>query len=101
MPTISDAASRALYGASVTRGKAKGLLLKNPPKDKLARAAWYGAQAVCNPYKLSIYGLMFMSEEEKAIYDEIEKVMTWCKEQNPRTVLLDQDRLALERLGVW
>lgn len=98
---ISDKASQALYGACVTRGKAKGLLKRNAPRDKLARAAWYGAQSVCNPYKLSICALMFMSEEERAIYNEIERVFDWLKANQASTVLLDQDRLALERLGAW
>ena len=101
MPTISDQASRALYGACVTRGKAKGLLLKNAPKDKLAKAAWHGAQMVCNPYKVSVYALMFMSPEEKAIYDEIVALFDWLKAQSGNCVLLDQDRLALEKLGAW
>lgn len=47
---ISDEAGRALYGACVTRGKAKGLLKRNAPPDRLSRAAWYGAQSVCNRY---------------------------------------------------
>lgn len=101
MPTISDQASRALYGACVTRGKAKGLLKRNAPSDKLAKAAWIGAQMVCNPYKVSVYALMFMSPEEKAIYDEIVALFEWMKTQTVRTVLLDQDRLALEKLGAW
>ena len=36
---ISDKAAQALYSATVTRGKNKGLLLKNAPRDRLARAA--------------------------------------------------------------
>lgn len=101
MVTISDEASRALYGACVTRGKAKGLLLKTPPRDRMARAAWYGAQSVCNPFKLSISALMFMPEEERAIYREIQQLMEWWKSKHKQTVLLDQDRLALEKLGAW
>ena len=101
MVTISDQASRALYGACVTRGKAKGLLKKNPPSDKLAKAAWMGAQTVCNPYKLSIASMLFMSPEERAIYDEILALFEWMKAQSGNCVLLDPDRLALEKLGAW
>lgn len=98
---ISDKASQALYGACVTRGKAKGLLKRNAPPDRLARAAWYGAQSICNPYKLSIAWLMFASDEEKAIYHEIEKLFEQMKAMGSRVVLLDQDRKALEHMGAW
>lgn len=101
MPTVTDKTSQAIYGACVTRGKAKGLLKRNPPSDKLARAAWYGAQSVCNPYKLSIYWLMFASEEEREIYNETEKLFDWLKAQNAKVVMLDQDRKALEHMGAW
>jgi hypothetical protein len=98
---ISDKASQAIYGACVTRGKAKGLLKRNPPKDRFARAAWYGAQSVCNPFKLSISALMFMPDDEREIYRETEKIFDWLKAQGASVVLLDQDRLALERMGAW
>ena len=99
---ISEKASRALYGAAIKKGARKGLLLKSAPKDKLARAAWYGAQSVCNPYKLSIYWLMTCSDEEREIYREIEKIFDWMKvESKGAIVALDQDRATLERLGAW
>jgi hypothetical protein len=98
---ISDNASRALYGACVTRGKAKGLLLKSAPKDPLAKAAWYGAQMVCNPYKVSISALLFMSDEQRTIFNEIEKLFDWLKANRTNCELLDQDRLALEKMGAW
>lgn len=99
---ISDAASQALYGAAIKRGPKKGLLLRNPPKDKLARAAWYGAQIVCNPYKVSISAIMFFSEEERAIYREIEAIMDWLKKESKGAIVaLDQDRAALEKIGAW
>lgn len=99
---ISEKASQALYGAAVKRGTRKGLLLRNPPQDKLARAAWYGAQSVCNPYKLSIGWLMFASSEEREIYHEVEKIFDWLKiESKGAIVKLDQDRATLEQLGAW
>lgn len=98
---ISDKTSQAIYGACVTRGKAKGLLKRNPPKDRFARAAWYGAQSVCNPYKLSISALMFMPDDERAIYREVEKLFDELKAMGSRVVLLDQDRRALELMGAW
>jgi hypothetical protein len=98
---VSDITGRAIHGACVKRGKAKGLLKRNPPKDRLARAAWYGAQSVCNPYKLSISALLFMPDDEREIYRETEKIFDWLKAQGARVVLLDQDRLALEKMGAW
>ena len=99
---ISNEAAQALYGATVTKGKNKGLLLKTAPRDRLARAAWYGAQSVCNPYKLSIYWLMSCDDEERAIYREIEAFMEqWKAATKGAAVLIDQDRRTLEELGAW
>ena len=96
--TLSDKALAALRGAFVSRGANRGQLLANAPKDKMARMAWNGAQMVCNPYKVSICALMFASQEEKAIFDEVERFM---QSLGPIAKTLDRDRLALERLGVW
>ena len=95
---LSDKALAALRGAFVSRGANRGQLLANAPKDKLARMAWNGAQMVCNPYKVSICALMFASDEEKAIFDEVERFMELL---GPAAKTLDRDRVALERLGVW
>ena len=99
---ISDKAAQALYGATVTKGKNKGLLLKTAPRDRLARAAWYGAQSVCNPYKVSISAIMFFNNEERAIYREIESFMEqWKAATKGAAVLIDQDRRNLESMGAW
>lgn len=98
---ISDNASRALYGAACHKGPNKGRLLKNAPRDRLARAAWFGAQSVCNPFKLSIPALLFMGDEEKAIYQEVESLFESMKAAGWRPELLDSDRATLERLGAW
>lgn len=98
---ISEQAGRALYGAACHRGANKGRLLKNPPRDPIARAAWYGAQSVCNPFKLSIPALLFMSENERAIYREIESLFDAMKAAGWRPQLLDSDRAALEKIGAW
>lgn len=98
---ISDEAGRALYGACYKTGPHKGRLLKNAPRDKLAKAAWYGAQSVCNPYKLSIAALMFMGDEERAIYREVEKLFDDMKANGWRIEGLDRDRYVLETIGAW
>jgi hypothetical protein len=62
---LSEKAKVALYGATIKRGADKGLLLNTAPKDRLAKAAWMGAQMVCNPYKVSISALTFFDDEEE------------------------------------
>ena len=94
---ISDAAARALQSAVTSKGRNKGLLLaKAPPANTLAYAAWQAAQMCCNPYKVSIAGMMFMSDEQRAVYDEILAVFEGLNIKS-----LDRDRNALERLGAW
>jgi hypothetical protein len=96
---MSNKSIEALSGCFVTRGKKKGALLKNaPPSRSLAYAAWQGAMIVCNPYKVSITGLMFMTDEQREIYREVEAFF----ESLPKEArFLDRDRLALEAAGAW
>lgn len=94
---ISDTAANALKGAVTSRGAHKGLLLsKAPPSRTLAYAAWQAAQMCCNPYKVSIAGMIFMSPEQRAVYDEVLSIFEGLGIKN-----LDRDRNGLERLGVW
>ena len=94
---VSDTAARALQSATVTRGAKKGLLLARPPKaDSLAYAAWQAAVMACNPYKASIFGLIMMTAEQRAVYDELLNLFDTLGVRN-----LDRDRNALERMGVW
>ena len=100
MTTISDTAAQAIYDAVAHRGKHKGqLLARCPASNTLAAAAWQAAMMRCNPYKVSIGALMFFSDEQRAVYHELEKVF----ELMPRgsRINLDRDRQALESLGVW
>jgi hypothetical protein len=94
---ISDTAARALKAAVASKGKHKGLLLsKAPPSQSLAYAAWQAAMLCCNPFKASIAGIMFMSAEQRAIYDEVLEIFDGLGIKS-----LDRDRNGLERLGVW
>lgn len=94
---ISDTAAQALKAAVATRGKHKGLLLsKAPPSRSLAYAAWQAAMLCCNPYKASIAGIMFMSEEQREVYNEVLAIFEGLGIKS-----LDRDRSGLERLGVW
>ena len=94
---ISDKAALALKAAVTSRGPKKGLLLAKAPKSNtLAYAAWQAAQMCCNPYKVSIMGLMFMTSEQREVYDEILAIFEGLGIKS-----LDRDRNGLERLGVW
>ncbi len=94
---ISDKAALALKAAVATRGVHKGLLLAKAPKSNtLAYAAWHAAQLCCNPYKASISGLLFLSDEQREIHNEILNIFETLGIKS-----LDRDRNGLEKLGVW
>jgi hypothetical protein len=100
MTTLSPAAAEALKACYATRGKHKGrLLAKCPPSNTLAAAAWQAAMLICNPYKVSICSMLFMTEEQRAIRNEVESYF----DALPRDarIAADRDRAALEHLGVW
>ena len=94
---ISDKSANALKAAVATRGKHKGLLLsKSPPSRSLAYAAWQAAMLCCNPFKASIAGIMFMSGDQREVYNEVLAIFEGLGIKS-----LDRDRNGLERLGVW
>lgn len=100
MNKLSDKAREALSQAYATRGKHRGqLLAKCPPSGTLAAAAWQGAMLSCNPYKVGIGSMLFMSQEQRSIQQEI----TTHFDSMPREyrIMAQRDREALERLGVW
>lgn len=102
MPAISDKAARALFEAVAQSGKHKGKLkAKAPPSQTLAYAAWQGAQMVCNPFKVSISGLMFMTDEQREIFREVEKIFEELKAMGMGSQYLDRDREALASIGAW
>jgi hypothetical protein len=97
---LSETAKAALAACFATRGKHKGkLLAKCPLSTTPAAAAWQGAMAVVNPYKLGIGTLLFMTDAQRAIFEEVEAHF----KSMPRDYAngSDRDREALERLGVW
>ncbi len=98
MSTLDNESAEALRACVATRGKHKGkLLAKAPPSNTLAYAAWQGAMFVCNPYKVSIGGCMFMSPEQRRVREAV----TVALEAVTGSRFLDRDRTALETLGVW
>ena len=100
MSKLSDKARDALRGAIVKRGKHRGQLLSRcPPSYTLAAAAWQAAIVTCNPYKISIRTLLFMTTEQKEVFEEVRASF----EAMPFDYFVgyDRDREALEYLGVW
>ena len=94
MPTVSDKASQAIYDAVSHRGKTKGYVkAKAPRSDSLAYAAWMAHAMAFNPYKVSTFGLMCMSAEQREVYQELLTVFDWAKSQGSWG--LDRDRIAL------
>jgi hypothetical protein len=97
---LSPEAKTALAACYATRGAHKGqLLARCPPSQTLAAAAWQGAMLVCNPYKVGMATMLFMSAEQRAIREEV----TAHFETLPKAYLImaQRDREALETLGVW
>jgi len=98
--SLSAAAKEALAGAYASKGKNRGQLLARCPKsDSAAAAAWQGAMMVCNPFQVSIGAVLFMSPEQRALFEEVKAHF----EGLPREyqIMAQRDREALERLGVW
>lgn len=94
---ISEKAALALKAAVASKGAHKGLLLSKAPKsDTLGYAAWQAATLCCNPYKASIAGILFLSDEQRAVYDEILAIFEGLGIKS-----LDRDRNGLEKIGVW
>jgi hypothetical protein len=97
---LSETARGALRLAYASKGPHRGqLLAKCPKSNTLAAAAWQGAMLICNPYKASIGAMLFMTDEQKAIRDEVIQHF----ETLPREfmIMAARDRETLENLGVW
>jgi len=97
---LSETARGALRLAYASKGKHRGQLLAKAPKSStLAYAAWQGAMMVCNPYRVSIGSVLFMTDEQKLILNEVQVHF----ESLPREfqIMASRDRETLESLGVW
>jgi hypothetical protein len=98
--TLSTVAKEALTLAYATKGKNRGqLLAKCPRSETLAAAAWQGAMLSCNPYKASIGAMLFMSEAQRAVRDEV--LAHFDALPREYRIMAQRDREALEALGVW
>lgn len=96
---LQRAATEAVAGALVTRGKNKGMLLaKCPPVGTDEAAAWQAIQSYANPFKTGMAHMMFMSNRGRIIYAALRKMI---RDNNINVSRLDRDRKALEAFGVW
>lgn len=96
--TLSDKTKQAMLDCIATKGKHKGQLKAQAPRSNtLAYAAWQGLMLTFNPYKASIGGIIFMSEEQREVMREAE---AWA-ELNKHLRYLDRDRASLESMGAW
>jgi hypothetical protein len=73
-PGLDDDVRAALLSAVSTRGKWQGFVLANAPasgKRPVAYAAWQALMMELAPSRVSIGGLMFLSDEQKAMFDRM------------------------------
>lgn len=100
MTKLSDTAATALAQAYATRGKNKGTLLSRcPPSRTLAAAAWQGAMLSVNPYQASIGAMLFMTDEQRAVREEVTAFFDALP--HATRIAAQRDRRALEMLGAW
>ena len=98
--TLSTIAREALSAAYATKGKHRGQLLARCPRSEtLAAAAWQGAMIVCNPYRVGVATIMFLSPEQRAVYDEVREHFDALPHDH--LIMAERNREALESLGVW
>lgn len=76
-PGLDDDVRAALLSAISTRGKNKGYLLANSPAtDAGAKyVAWQALVGELAPVRASVWGLMFLRANDKALYDRLVKVL--------------------------
>lgn len=97
MNTLERRLLLAYQDAIATRGKHKGQLkAKCPILGTDGAIMWQALQMHANPYKVSIFQLIFLTPEQKAFREACD---AFAAER--ATHHLDRDRVALESLGVW
>jgi hypothetical protein len=88
------------YGDAIaSKGKHAGKLkAKCPPMGTDGAIMWQAVQMNANPYKVSIMQIALLDSAAQAFYCECQQ---WADERKAIAPMLDRDRVALERLGVW
>lgn len=98
--SLSDKAKAALEACFCTRGKNKGMLLRQcPPSNTLAAAAWQGAMLSVNPYKVSVMQTILFTAEQREVAGEVTNYMDNLSPKLRTAV--QRDRRTLEAAGVW
>ena len=90
---LTETAAAAVRACIMETGGHVKLKARAPRANTLAYAAYQGMIINWNPYKASVVGIMFMTDEQREVYREVE---AWA-EANPQLRGLDSDRLALEK----
>ena len=87
----------SIAAACISRGKRKGALKAScPPTGSNAAAAWQALMIKANPYKVSLGQILFMGDDQRAIYDAITAAIADVDVRG-----MYKDRVALEELGAW
>jgi hypothetical protein len=92
-----EAAKAAAFS---TRGPNKGhLKTKCPPMGTDGAIFWQAAMMRCNPYKVGMGHMLFMSPEQRDFYDIC---MRWVDAQHTSWAIgADVDRAKLTAMGVY
>ena len=99
MTLTIDLIRNGVKNALVSRGKNKGMLKAKCPKMGTPEAAvWQAIVSFANPFKIGMAHMMFMSHENRELYNHITKIIE-ISGLDVRS--LDRDRKALDSLGVW
>ena len=98
--TLSSEARQAIESALATKGPYRGRIARKAPRaTTLAYAARQALLMRINPFKVSVGGIIFLDENQKRIYAEVDQ---WTLAQPLQELIaLDKDRSELETMGVW
>ena len=96
---MKERTREAIGDALCEKGPRRGQLKVNPPKHGTDGAiAWNAIQTVVNPWKVSIAALVFLSADQREMFDECK---AWARSIPSLHRVLDRDRKALESMGAW
>jgi len=89
----------AYADAIASKGKNKGMLkAKCPPMGTDGAVMWQACMLIANPYKASIFNIMFSTGLDREFWQACDQ---FAQSRKGAMRLLDRDRVALEKLGVW
>lgn len=74
-----------IHEAFSTRG-ARPLKAKCPPINTYGAAIWQAVIGHTNPFKMGIGHMLFMDEDKRAVYTEVDKRLNWMKEISYKTL---------------